>query len=96
MGSLSKYVIVKEIIKNLTIMMFCPPQDDKPLSEASDLAIVKEGFVLIAMNPLVCYIFLKVCLQLYIIPFSMDYVTNKERLLLMIFLKNRSNLCIAS
>ncbi len=32
MSSLSRYVIVNGIIKNLNIMMFSPPQDDKPSS----------------------------------------------------------------
>ncbi len=62
MGSLPKYVMVKRIIKNLTMVTFCSPQDDEPLSEASDLVIVKEKLVVVATNPLVCYIFSKVCL----------------------------------
>ncbi len=54
--------MVKGIIKNLTTMTFHPPQDDEPLSEANDLTIVKEKLVVVATNPLVCYIFSKVCL----------------------------------
>ncbi len=60
MRSLSKYDIVKEIIKNLTMMTFRPPQNDKPSSKASDLAIVKKKLVVVATNPLVYYIFSKV------------------------------------
>ncbi len=62
MSSLPKYAMVKGIIKNLTMMTFRSPQDHEPLSEASDLAIVKEKLVVVATNPLVCYIFSKVCL----------------------------------
>ncbi len=62
MSSLPKYGMIKRIIKNLTIMTFCPLQDNKPLSEASDLTIVKETLVVVMTNPLVCYIFSKVCL----------------------------------
>ncbi len=62
MSSSPKYAMVKGIIKNLTTMTFRPPQDNKPLSEASDFVIVKEKLVVVATNPLVCYIFSKVCL----------------------------------
>ncbi len=62
MSSLPKYIMVKGIIKNLTMITFRPPQDDEPLSEASKLVIVKEKLVVVATNSLVCYIFSKVCL----------------------------------
>ncbi len=62
MGSLPKYAMVKEIITNLTTITFCPPQNNEPLSEVSNLVIVKEKHVVVVTNPLVCYIFSKVCL----------------------------------
>ncbi len=62
MSSLSKYARVKGIYQNLTTITFRPPQDDKPLSETSDLAIVKEKLMVVATNSLVCYIFSKVYL----------------------------------
>ena len=61
-SSLPKYAMVKKIIKNLTIMTFCPLQDNKPLLKASDLVIVKKKLMVVTTNPLVCYIFSKVCL----------------------------------
>ncbi len=54
--------MVKGIIKNLTTMTIRSLQDDEPLSEASDLAIVKEKLVVVATNPLVYYIFAKIYL----------------------------------
>ncbi len=60
--SLPKYAMVKGIIKNLTIMTFHLPQNNKLLLEASDLVIVKEKLVVVMTNPLVCYIFSKVYL----------------------------------
>ncbi len=62
MSSLPKYTMVKGTIKNLTTITFRPLQDDEPSSEASDLAIVKKKLVVVATNPLMCYIFLKVYL----------------------------------
>ncbi len=54
--------MVKGIIKNMTTMTFHPLQDNEPLLEASDLAIVKEKLMVVATNLLVYYIFSKVCL----------------------------------
>ncbi len=62
MDSLSKYAMVKGMIKNLFTMTFRLPQDNEPLLEASDLVIVKKILVVVVTNPLVCYIFSKVCL----------------------------------
>ncbi len=62
MSSLLKYVMVKGITKDLTTMTFRSLQDDKPSSEPSYLAIVKEKLVVVVTNPFVCYIFSKVCL----------------------------------
>lgn len=60
--SLSKYLVIKRIIKTLAIMMFCLPQDNKLSLEASDFIIEKEKLVVIMTNPLVCYLFLKLYL----------------------------------
>lgn len=54
--------MIKEIIQYLVIITFHPLQDNKPLSETSDLIIVKEKLVVIVINLLVYYIFLKVYL----------------------------------
>ena len=45
-------------------MTFRPPQDDKSTKEGVELEIVKEKLVVIATNPLVYYVFSKVCLYL--------------------------------
>ena len=45
-------------------MTFRPPQNDKMTIAGVELEIVKEKLVIVVTNPLVCYIFSKVCLYL--------------------------------
>ena len=59
-----KYSRIKEIINGLKTMTFRPPQDDESTTAGVELEIVKEKLVIVATNPLVCYVFSKVCLYL--------------------------------
>lgn len=64
--SLTKYLKIKEIIYNLKTIIFYPLQNDKLITKRINLKIVKEKLIVVATNSLVCYIFFKVYLYLYI------------------------------
>lgn len=55
-----------KIIYNLKIMTFYVLQNDKSITKKADLKIIKEKLVIIVTIFLVCYIFSKVYLYLYI------------------------------
>lgn len=62
MCSLPKYIVIKGIIPTLATIMFRLPKDIKQLLKTNDIIIMEEKLVVITINPLVYYIFLKVCL----------------------------------
>lgn len=62
MLNLPNYIMVKNIIQNLTIIIFDLLSNNKPTSEVDNLVIVKEKLVVVGINLLAYYIFLKVYL----------------------------------